>query len=61
MLLLTTTARERAWRFTLGNFGRATLTRLALEFGTFYTLPARRDVMTIFSIFGSFFLAFLLV
>ena len=33
---------------TLGNFGRGSLTRLALEFGTFHTLPARRDVMTIF-------------
>ena len=33
---------------TLGNFGRGSLTRLALEFGTFHTLPTRRDVMTIF-------------
>ena len=40
---------------TLGNFGRATLTRLALEFGTFYTLPARRYVMTIFFDFWQLF------
>ena len=46
---------------TLGNFGRGSLTRLALEFGTFHTLPARRDVMTIFLDFWHLFLAFFLV
>ena len=44
--------------FTLGNFGRGSLTRLALEFGTFHTLPARRDVMTIFFDFWHLFSAF---